>query len=297
MSDDFQSSGLARGSGSPASKHIAERGAFRDLAVEFVRRRTDLIPNTAIILGSGLGGLADKIEDPVVIAYREIPGFAKSTAGGHRGELITGMLAGSPVVAMAGRFHRYEGWSIDAVAFPVHVMAALGAKRLIVSNAAGGVNPKLRVGDIVVIRDHINLMTGQSLCADHSSELPLGRRGNIYDPWMSSIAMRVAVEEGFTAYQGTYLATFGPTYETRAEYRMQRKIGADVAGMSTVPEVLAAAEIGLPVLGLSMVTNVANVDVAVNANHTEVLRAGEAAAAKMESIVARILTMQSGSLD
>lgn len=276
-------------SSTDTAANVAERNRLRDQAVETIREYADISPIAAIILGSGLGGLADKIEDAVAIAYDDIPGFAKSTAGGHRGQLILGTLAGAPVVAMAGRFHRYEGWSIDEVAMPVHVMNALGATRLIVSNAAGGVNPKLRVGDIVVIADHINLMTGISHCADHSSHMPVGRCDQVYDAAMSSIAMQTAVVENFTACLGTYLATFGPTYETRAEYRMQRKFGADVAGMSTVPEVLAAIQVGMSVLGLSLVTNVANPDISVKADHSEVLQAGRAGAAKMELIVRRVL--------
>ncbi|MGB7343730.1 MAG: purine-nucleoside phosphorylase [Pirellulaceae bacterium] len=268
---------------------IAKRDAMRDDAVASIRKFSGIQPIAAIILGSGLGGLADKIENPVAIAYQDIPGFAKSTAGGHRGQLILGVLANAPVVAMAGRFHRYEGWSIDDVAFPVHVMNALGAPRLIASNAAGGVNPKYRVGDIVVISDHINFMTGISLCNNHPPHLPLSRQDEVYDSAMAEIAMQTAVENQFTAYRGTYLATFGPTYETRAEYRMQRKLGADVAGMSTVPEVLAAIQIGMTVLGLSLVTNVANPDLSIKADHGEVLEAGRAGADKMESIVRRVL--------
>ena len=268
---------------------IGERDALRDQAAKELQGRCSVRPTVAIILGSGLGGLADKIEDAVAIPYEDIPGFAQSTAGGHRGQLMVGTLAGSPVVAMAGRFHRYEGWSVDDVAFPVHVMNALGAERLIVSNAAGGVNPKLRVGDIIVIRDHLNFMKGVSAFATYSPHLPISRRGEIYDSHMSNIAMQAAIDGQFTAYEGTYLATFGPTYETRAEYRMMRRLGADVAGMSTVPEVMAAADLGMPILGLSLVTNVANPDIAVKADHGEVLQAGQSGAAKMEAIVRAVL--------
>lgn len=272
--------------------NVAARNARRDEAVAFISKQFDRNPKsdtTAIVLGSGLGGLADKIVSPVAISYHDIPGFARSTASGHKGQMIFGTLEGSDVIAMAGRFHRYEGWTIDEVAFPVHVMHALGARRLIVSNAAGGVNPKFRVGDIVVIRNHINLMTGISTCSEHPADLPVARRGEIYDTDLSASAIQTAVANNFTAHEGTYLATFGPTYETRAEYRMQRKIGADVAGMSTVPEVLAAADLGMPVLGLSLVTNVANPDLAIKADHGEVLEAGQAGAAKMEQIARRIL--------
>ncbi len=258
-------------------------------AVEFIRERTRSQPCTAIILGSGLGGLANRIEATSVIPFAMIPGFGTSSASGHRGELILGMLESTTVVAMAGRFHRYEGWSNEDVALPVRVMAALGATQLIVSNAAGGVNPKLRVGDILVIRDHINLMGGKPARSIDTAAGTLARGGDAYDPMMSRIAMRVAIENQFTAYEGTYLATLGPTYETRSEYRMMRRIGADVAGMSTVPEVLAALDVKMRVLGLSMVSNVANPDQPVKADHAEVLKAGRAAEVRMEAIVRGVL--------
>ena len=267
----------------------ATRNDLCEQAVSFVRSQCDLIPNTAVILGSGLGGLAEKIENATSIRYDTLPGFARSTVGGHTGQLILGQLAGTAVVAMSGRFHRYEGWSNDDVAFPVHVMHRLGAQRLIVSNAAGGLSAKLSVGDIVIIRDHINLMGGRWAGADTICQLSPLHHGEIYDRRMSAVAVRTAVEHGFTAIEGTYLATLGPTYETRSEYRMMRRIGADVAGMSTVPEVLAATSIGMRVLGLSMVTNVANPDRPIKADHGEVLAAGQATAVKMEAIVRAVL--------
>ncbi|QDT07520.1 Purine nucleoside phosphorylase 1 [Rubripirellula lacrimiformis] len=260
-------------------------------AADWIQSRANLSPSAAIILGSGLGGLADKIEDPVAIPFGDIPGFGTSTAAGHRGQLVLGTIDAVPVVAMAGRFHRYEGWSNDDVTFPVDVMHAMGASRLIVSNAAGGVSPKLSVGDIVVIADHINFMTGTFAWNSKQSVPCFGRThsGPTYDTAMSKTAMQVAVDTGFAAYRGTYLATFGPTYETRAEYRMMRKLGADVVGMSTVPEVLAASNRGMRVLGLSMVSNVANPDRPVKADHEEVLQAGRAAEVKMEAIVRAVL--------
>jgi purine-nucleoside phosphorylase len=290
-------------------------------AVEYVASKCGVAemgvrPATAIILGSGLGGLADQISDPVALNYEDIPGFGVSSAGGHRGELIFGYLGTSPVIAMAGRFHRYEGWSNDQVAFPVKLMARLGANKLIVSNAAGGVHPKLRVGDIVVIRDHLNFMglcdfrasagllsspfsANQKDCVLRSAaenqagvvgQCPgLIRAAEIYDSQMSRTALRVGTRDGFNAYPGTYLATLGPNYETRSEYRMMRRIGADVAGMSTVPEVLAGSAAGMRILGLSMVSNVANPDQPIKADHSEVLEAGIAAAVKLESIVREVL--------
>lgn len=249
------------------------------------------LPQTGIILGSGLGGLADQILDPLKIDYESIPGFVRSTAGGHRGQLIFGSLQSVPIVAMAGRFHRYEGWTNDQAAFPVQVMHAMGASSLIVSNAAGGVSPKLAVGDIVILKDHLNWMGGTFQFNRESKFLFGGAdRGNTYDIPMAQAAQSAAMQDGFSANFGTYLATLGPTYETRAEYRMMRKLGADVVGMSTVPEVLVAKSLGMRVLGLSMVSNVADPDRPIVANHEEVLRAGQAAGAKMETIVRGVLS-------
>ena len=310
------------GAKSPAEKSVNQEVQLLRQAVEFVTAksggaRTGNRPATGIILGSGLGGLADQIHDPIVLSYEDIPGFGISAAGGHRGELIVGSIGASPVIAMAGRFHRYEGWSNEQVAFPVKLMAQLGAKRLIVSNAAGGVNPKFRVGDIVVIRDHLNFMgccnfmgskglrisglpaeqKSSELCTHSESPQELNaeyrglmRRGETYDSELSRIAFQVGVREGFNVYAGTYLATLGPNYETRSEYRMMRRIGADVAGMSTVPEVLAGSAAGMRILGLSMVSNVANPDQPTKADHSEVLEAGIAAAVKLESIVREVLS-------
>lgn len=270
-----------------------------------VQGRTDPDRLTAIVLGSGLGSLAEKIESPFAIPFTEIPGFARSTAGGHRGELISGWLGDAPVVAMAGRLHRYEGWTNRQVDFPIRVMHFLGANRFIASNAAGGVNPKLRVGDILVIRDHINWLhqrvhqkrvqvaDDESSTAGNSSgsAAPMGalRRGQVYDARLAKIALAAARDGGFTAMEGTYLATLGPTYETRAEYRMMRRLGADVVGMSTVGEALTAANLGMCVLALSIVSNVADPDRANVADHAEVLEAGDAAAAKLEGIVRRVI--------
>lgn len=256
---------------------------------------------SAVVLGSGLGALADQIESPVTIPFGEIPGFAKSTASGHRGQLLFGTLAGAPIIAMAGRLHRYEGWTNAQVTFPIKVMHALGARCLIASNAAGGVNPKLVVGDIVIISDHIDWLYSQrqvgrpsgastESCSPDSPEFPASRLGQIYSPELAAVAMAAARAGGFTAVKGTYLATLGPTYETRAEYRMMRRIGADVVGMSTAVEVQAAANLGMSVLGLSIVSNVADPDRANVANHAEVLEAGDAAAAKLEGVVRRVIT-------
>ncbi len=260
-------------------------------SIERIRTSDSRRPIVGIILGSGLGGLAERIEQRNSIPYSEIPGFVKSTAAGHRGQLILGKIEECPIVAMAGRMHRYEGHSHDEVAYPVQVMASLGASVLIVSNAAGGLNPRLSVGDIVVISDHLDFMRGYpQVSVDFSSDVPL-RRKAVYDSEMSELAMRVAMEKGFTAYRGTYLATLGPNYESRAECRMMRQMGADVVGMSTVPEVLTACNLGMRILGLSMVSNVATPDCPKVATHQEVLAAGKAAESKMESIVRAVLRM------
>ncbi len=258
-----------------------------DDAVKFVRPYLDEMPRIAIILGSGLGGIAERLERVNSVAYRKIPGFGNASAAGHRGQLMFGSLESTPVLAMAGRFHRYEGHSNDGVTFPVRVMAALGIKRLIITNAAGGVSPKLRVGDIVVIRDHINLMGGPLASVRSSHSFPV-HDPTLYDPEMSATARRVGVEKDFTTVDGTYLATLGPTYETRSEIRMMRRIGVDVVGMSTIPEALAAADAKMRVLGLSLVSNVANPDRAVKADHGEVLEAGHAAEVKMEAIISEV---------
>jgi len=267
-----------------------------------VRSRFAATPTAAIILGSGLGGLADEIEHPIVIDYSELPGFSKSTAGGHRGQLICGRLDGMNVIAMAGRFHRYEGYSDDEVTFPVRLFAALGAGRMIVSNAAGGLTPGLKVGDIVVIRDHIDLVkTASSLLFRSPAEdesaaavpdrAKVGRTRDLYDDALIDAALWAARRGDFHAQLGVYLATLGPTYETRAEYRMMRIFGADVVGMSTAPEVRIASLLGMRVLALSMVSNIArpDTDAPAPANHEEVLAAGRAAAFKLRAIVTESL--------
>lgn len=265
-----------------------------EAAVQTIASASRTSPRAAIVLGSGLGGLAEQIDVDVAIPYDQLPGFGTSSAAGHRGELILGRLESVDIVAMAGRFHRYEGWSVEQIAFPIYAMHALGAGTLIVSNAAGGVHPKLRVGDIVVIRDQINWLGQHVRESDQPSQNAavtesIRRRAELYDHQLAELALQLATEHGFFACPGTYLGTLGPNYETRSEYRMMRRIGADVAGMSTTPEVLAAANVGMRTLGLSMVSNVANPDRPAKASHEEVLAAGRLAEAKMEAIVRGVL--------
>jgi purine-nucleoside phosphorylase len=285
-------------------------------AVAILRGRIPTRPCAGIILGSGLGGLADEIAEPTRIDYADLPGFARSTAGGHRGQLIGGYLDDVPVIAMAGRMHRYEGYGEDDVAFPVRVMAALGTNLLIVSNAAGGLNPVLEVGDIVVIDDHIDLAKKRSphFCRERLSRFgaPVSAQENppeprhpsrhdpneraivasprsLYDPALARVALQAARAGDFQSILGVYIATLGPTYETRAEYRMMRLLGGDVVGMSTAPEVRTASELGMRVLGLSMVSNVARPDAPESTDHAEVLDAGRAAAFKLRKIVSAAL--------
>jgi purine-nucleoside phosphorylase len=226
-------------------------------AVAVVRERTALGPEIGIILGTGLGGLAQEIEVEVAIPYGEIPGFPLSTVESHAGRLLVGRLGGRPVVAMQGRFHRYEGYDLAAVTFPVRVMRALGAESLIVSNACGGMNPLWRPGDLVLLSDHINLLGDNPLVGPNDDRL--GPRfpdmSAPYDPELRALARAVALEQGIVLREGVYVAVPGPNLETRAEYRMLRAMGADVVGMSTVPEVIVAAHAGMRTVGISIITD------------------------------------------
>ena len=224
---------------------------------DFLKSRTKVVPQIGIILGTGLGGLVKEIEIIDTIPYQTIPNFPVSTVESHAGKLIFGKLSGKFVMAMQGRFHFYEGYSLQQVTFPVRVMKALGVRTLIVSNACGGVNPAHRAGDIMLISDHINLMGGHPLIGKNDETL--GPRFpdmyNLYDQELLALAESVAPEEKIKVQKGVYLALTGPTLETGAEYRMVRILGADVVGMSTVPEVIVARHSGLKVLGFSIITD------------------------------------------
>lgn len=223
----------------------------------FLRERTDFQPSVGIILGTGLGGLADDIAVVASIPYSEIPHFPLSTVQSHRGQLIFGHLAGVPVVAMAGRFHYYEGYSPQQLTFPVRVLAALGIQRLIISNAAGSINPAIEAGELVFIRDHINLMGINPLIGPNDERL--GPRFpdmlHAYDRALNAEAIIIAEKLGLRAHEGVYVGLAGPNLETPAEYHFLHTIGADVVGMSTVPEVLVARHMGLPLLVVSVVSN------------------------------------------
>jgi purine-nucleoside phosphorylase len=226
-------------------------------AAQAVRRRSALRPAAAVILGTGLGGLVREIEVEAEIAYGDIPGFPLSTVESHAGRLLLGRLGGRPVVAMQGRFHRYEGYDLQQVTFPVRVLRALGAETLVVSNACGGMHPLWAPGDLVLLSDHINLLGDNPLVGPNDDRL--GPRfpdmSAPYDPALRELARRTAAELGIVLREGVYVAVAGPNLETRAEYRMLRTLGADVVGMSTVPEVIVAMHQGMRVVGLSIITD------------------------------------------
>jgi purine-nucleoside phosphorylase len=226
-------------------------------AAEVVRARTTLVPEVGIVLGTGLGGLVREIAIESEVPYQSIPGFPLSTVESHAGRLLLGRLGGRPVVAMQGRFHRYEGYDLQQVTFPIRVMYALGARILVVSNACGGMNPLWAPGDLVLLSDHINLLGDNPLVGANDERL--GERfpdmSAPYDPALRSLARAVALELGITLREGVYAAVPGPNLETRAEYRMLRTMGADVVGMSTVPEVIVARHQGMRTLGISIVTD------------------------------------------
>lgn len=226
-------------------------------ATSAVRKRTAATPRVGIILGTGLGGLAREIAVETRIPYGDIPGFPLSTVESHAGQLLIGTLGGKSVVAMQGRFHRYEGYDLAQVTFPVRVMRALGVETLIVSNACGGMHPLWAPADLVLISDHINLL-GDNPLIGHNDD-SLGPRfpdmSMPYDQELRILARRIAVELGITLREGVYVAVAGPNLETRAEYRMLRSLGADVVGMSTIPEVIVANHGGMRVVGISIITD------------------------------------------
>ena len=228
-------------------------------ATAYLRTITDFNPRTGIVLGTGLGRLADDIVPVCAVPYAAIPHFARSTVESHKGQLIFGHLEGQPVVAMAGRFHWYEGWSMQQVTFPIRVLKALGVEQIIITNASGGVNPHLQNGDLVIVRDHINLLPENPLRGPNDERL--GPRfpdlSQTYDPALRQCALESARANGIRATEGVYSALSGPNLETPAEYAMLRNLGSDCTGMSSIPEVLVARHSGLKVLMISMVTNVA----------------------------------------
>jgi purine-nucleoside phosphorylase len=256
-------------------------------AVSFISGQWKLTPRVGIILGSGLGAAAAALTDKVTIPYDTIPHFARSTAHGHCGQLVCGLLEGVPVVVMEGRQHAYEGYPLAQVTFPVRVLKQLGARLLIVTNACGGLNPQYRTGDLMVIEDHINLLGDNPLIGINDERLG-PRFPDMSAPYTADLidaALAVARKENFVAHKGVYVAVTGPNLETRAEYRFLRTIGADVVGMSTVPEVLVAVHGGLRVLGISVITDMCLPDALEVATVEHILATARSAEPKLRSII------------
>jgi purine-nucleoside phosphorylase len=262
-----------------------------EAAVRAVRARTTLVPEAAIILGTGLGALGAEVTVETRIPYGEIPGFPLSTVESHVGQLLVGSLAGRRVIAMQGRFHCYEGYTPQQIGFPVRVLAQLGAKTLVVSNACGGMHPLWSPGDLMLIADHINLLGGNPLVGPNDDRL--GPRfpdmSEAYDARLRSVARAVALERGITLREGVYVAVTGPNLETRAEYRMLRALGADVVGMSTVPEVITAVHMGMQVLGISIITDQCLPDALAPATLDQIIAVARAAEPRLTALVRGVL--------
>ncbi len=249
------------------------------------------MPKVAIVLGSGLGNLADKIDIKAAIPYGEIPNFPVSTVEGHKGQLIFGLLGKKYVMAMQGRFHYYEGYSMKEATFPIRVMKALGVKVLCVSNAAGGMNPEFRVGDVMLITDHINLFPDHPLRGKNYNEL--GPRfpamNEAYSHRILDLARKIAKENNIRLMEGVYVGTQGPTFETPSEYRFFYRIGGDAVGMSTVPEVIVARHAGIEVFGLSVITDLGGEGIYVDVSHEEVQQAATKAEPIMTLMVQEVI--------
>ena len=274
----------------PGSEHAHTKAAV-DAAVAAVRARTNVVPDVAIILGTGLGGLGRAIDVTCSVEYGDIPGFPLSTVESHAGRLLVGTLAGKSVIAMQGRFHRYEGYSLQQVTFPVRVLRSLGAPVLLVSNACGGMHPLWSPADLMIISDHINLLGDNPLIGPHDAAF--GDRfpdmSAPYDAALRAIAREVAAAKGITLREGVYVAVAGPNLETRAEYRLLRALGADVVGMSTVPEVIVAVQNGMRVLVVSIITDQCLPDALEPASLDKIIATASVAEPKLEALVRGVL--------
>jgi len=277
MTNDFQAAG-------PLAAPVAE-------AADWIQQRCGARPRVGIILGTGLGRFVEEIAQRTTISYEDVPHFPRTTAIGHRGQLAFGTVCGVPAVTMEGRFHVYEGYAPAQITLPVRVMHRLGIEVLVISNASGGLNPRFTVGDLVAIDEHINLMFANPL-----SGLPDARSvwcpdlPDIYDAALIDQVLAISRQQGFAAHRGTYVAVTGPNYETRAEYRFFRRIGGDVIGMSTAPEAIVAAQLGLRVLALSTVTNVCNPDALSTTDGASVVAAASSAEWKLRAILLSLLS-------
>lgn len=258
-----------------------------DECLKFIRSQTDFKPEIALILGTGLGKLADRIKPEVVIPYEKLPHFPRSTVQSHAGQLVLGELSGRKVAAMEGRFHFYEGYSLEEVTFAVRVLCQLGAKKLVVSNAAGGLNLSYRKGEIVAISDHINFMGVNPLVGPNDDKLG-PRFPDMYEPYskrLIGIVAEAAKEVEIPIQQGVYVGVTGPCLETRAEYRMMRNFGADLVGMSTVPEVIVAVHMGMEVFGVSVVTDTCDPDHLEPCDIKEIIKTANEAGPKLDKLI------------
>lgn len=259
-------------------------------AKEFIEKKINQIPQIAIILGSGLSPLAEQIKNPVTISYKDIPHFPVSTVKGHAGNLVIGELQGKVVMCMQGRFHYYEGYTMQEVTFPIRVMQLLGVKTLIVTNAAGGVNKTFSTGDIMLITDHISRMPNPLIGPNDDR---LGERfpsmSEVYDKTLMSLAKSIAKKNNIEIKEGVYVGNTGPSFETNAEYLMFRTLGISAVGMSTVPEVIVAAHAKMKVLGLSVISNVFNEDIEQEPTHQEVLDNVEASNRNMIKLISGVI--------
>lgn len=257
---------------------------------EWIQAHTALRPQTAIVLGTGLGKLAQEIDVVDEFPYKDIPNFPVSTVEGHSGRLIFGHLGGKPIMALEGRFHYYEGYTMQEVTFPERVMYALGIKNLFLSNASGGTNPDFEIGDLMLITDHINFQPEHPL---HGPNIPTGPRfpdmSEAYDRAFLEAARNIAREKGIKVVEGVYLADQGPTYETPAEYKMYRLLGADAVGMSTVPEVIVARHCGIRCFGISIITDLGVEGKIVEVSHEEVQKAANAVQPLMAKIFRELI--------
>jgi len=258
---------------------------------DFLRKKTNIRPVAGIVMGTGLGRLSDDIMISDSIPYSGIPNFPTTTVEGHHGNLIFGELAGIPVVAMEGRFHYYEGYSMKELTFPIRVLKALGIRQIFVSNAAGGINPAFSVGDLMVIRDHINFFTDSPLRGPNLDEM--GKRfpdmSEPYDKKLIELAGTVAGKKGIKLHRGVYVGNPGPSFETPAEYTHYRIIGGDAIGMSTIPEVIVARHMELPVLAISVITNIAVVGHFTENSHEDVQKAADRASMNLSNLFRAIL--------
>ena len=270
---------------------LEEKRKRVEKTVEYLNFRKTINPKIAIVLGSGLGGLTDRVDIVDEIPYQDIPYFPVSTVEGHKGTLILGRLNGVEVIVFNGRFHYYEGYSMDVVTYPQQILSGLGVKTLILSNAAGGMNPAFRVGDIMLIRDHINFFGTNPLIGPNDDKIGprFPNMSEVYSRHLLMLAQQTAEELGIHVHEGVYIGVSGPCYETPAEYRMFHAFGGDAVGMSTVPEAIVAHHSGLEIFALSVITDLGVAGQVMGASHEDVLEAAAAAGPKMVDILYNML--------